>query len=111
MGGVIRSKAATISAFILLSASACACGPTLDVTPSEVVSQIEASLGPGDNSEKIEAYFAEQELGASFDRFNQRYQSIIRHPDSNYHAIVIYVYVDKEHRFTRAEANDSYTAW
>lgn len=81
------------------------------MTPSEVVTQIEASLRPGDSSEKIEAYFTQQELSASFDRSQQRYQSIIRHPESNYHAIVVYVYVDKERRFTRAEANDSYTSW
>ena len=85
--------------------------PTLDVTTAEVLNQIEASLGPGDSSERIEAYFAQRGLGASFDRFQQRYQSIIRHPDSNYHAIVIYVYVDEDRRFTRAEAYDTYTSW
>ena len=111
LGGVILSRAATITVLILLTASSGGCVPTLDVTPSEVLDRIESSLRPGDNAEKIEAYFDQQQLDASFDRFNQRYQSIIRHPKSNYHAIVIYIYVDEERRFTRAEAKNSYTMW
>jgi hypothetical protein len=106
---VILISRRAITAAILLSAITGACGPTLDVTPADVLTQIDASLGPGDSSEAIEAYFSDEGLGVSFDGFNQRYQSIIRHPESNYHAIVIYVYVDEERRFIRAEAHDSYT--
>ena len=86
------------------------CGPKLDISPQEVQTSIEAALSLGDDRSKIESYFEEQGLPFSYDRFSSRYQSIIRHPDSNFHAIVIYVNVDEEQRFLSAEAHDSYTA-
>ena len=85
------------------------CLSTLDTTPDEVEAKINSSLKPGDSAELIEKYFDEEGLGLSYDRFANRYNSIIRHPKSNYHAITIDVYVDEEKRFIRVEANDSYT--
>jgi len=83
--------------------------PTLDVNPQDVESGINTALKPGDSAEKIEEYLASQQLESFYDRFSSRYQGIIRHPDSNFHAITFYIYVDKNKTFTRAEANDSYT--
>lgn len=86
------------------------CEPTLDISPQEVESSFNQSLKPGDGAEKIEKYFRNEGLVFSFDEFSGRYQSIIRHPDSNYHAITIHVYVDSGKNFVRVEANDSYTS-
>ena len=83
--------------------------PTLDINPQDIESSINAALKPGDRAEKIEEYLASQKLESSYDEFSSRYQGIIRHPDSNFHAITFYIYVDKNKSFTRAEANDSYT--
>lgn len=64
-----------------------ACGPTLDVLALEVEQKINKELKPGDDAEKIEAYFKRDGLPVSYDEFSSRYQSIIRDTDSNYHAI------------------------
>jgi hypothetical protein len=85
------------------------CFPTLDTTPQEIEANINASLLPGDSSLKIEEYLASQKLESSYDEYNNRYQGIIRHPDSNFHAITFHIYVDDNKAFIRAEANDSYT--
>ena len=85
------------------------CMQTLDVTPAEVTSEINAQLKSGDSAFKIEDYFKSKGLSASFDAYSNRYQSIIRHPDSNFHAITIYIYVDNDKNFKSVEANDSYT--
>lgn len=86
-----------------------ACGSTLDVTASEVEQKISSELSPGDGYGKIEAYFEKEGLPFSYDEFNSRYQSIIRETDSSFHAIVIYVYVDGDRNFIKAETIDSYT--
>lgn len=85
------------------------CIATLDVTPEEVVSEINSALKQGDDAAKIEEYFATKKLGVSFDKYQNRYQSNIRHPESGFHAITIYVYVDSNKGFLGAEAFDSYT--
>lgn len=85
------------------------CVSTLDITPKEVEAKINSSLKPGDSAAKIEAYFENEGLGLSYDRFQDRYHSIIRHPESNFHAITIVIFVDQNKRFIRAEADDSYT--
>ena len=86
------------------------CEPTLDITPKQVESDFNLVLKVGDSSEKIESYFKSENIDYSFDDFSNRYQSIIRHPDSNYHAIVIHVYVDSNKNYLKVEARDSYTA-
>ncbi len=83
--------------------------PTLDTTPQELEININAALKSGDSAQKIEEYLTSQELDSSYDGYSNRYQGIIRHPDSNFHAIVFYIYVDKNKAFIKVEANDSYT--
>ena len=78
-------------------------------TPKEVEPEINSSLKPGDSADKMEAYFENEGLVLSYDRFQGRYHSIIRHPESNFHAITIVIFVDEKRRFIRAEADDSYT--
>ena len=81
----------------------------VDTTPHEVVSKINNGLKQGDSSQTIEEYLASQKLDASYDGFSSRYQGIIRHPNSNFHAIVFYINVDKNKTFVNVEAHDSYT--
>jgi hypothetical protein len=85
------------------------CVSKLDITPQEVEAKINASLKVGDSSEIIEAYFKQEGLGFSYDKHESRYQSIIRHPKSDFHAIIIYIYIDNQKGFLKAEAHDSYT--
>jgi hypothetical protein len=83
--------------------------PTLDTTPQELETSINTALKPGDSTQKIEQYLASKNLASSYDGFSNRYQGIIRHPDSSFHAIVFYIYVDKSKAFIKVEAHDSYT--
>ncbi|MEZ5547016.1 MAG: hypothetical protein R3E74_04485 [Pseudomonadales bacterium] len=83
--------------------------PTLDISPEDIEADINTALRPGDSAETIEEYLHSKYLGASYDGFSSRYQGIIRHPDSNFHAIIFHIYVDENNKFIRAEANDSYT--
>ena len=85
------------------------CFPTLDTTPEEVEADISSALKPGDAAETIEAYLRKRGLGFSYDRFANRYQAIIRHPDSNFHAITIHILLDPQKRYAGVEADDSYT--
>lgn len=102
-------KASWLITLLTLTLLLSSCFQKLEVTPEEVVSEINAKLIAGDEKEKIEAYFKNKDLDSSFDNYAQRYQSIIRHPESGFHAIVIYIYVDENQSFIRAEVNDSYT--
>lgn len=76
---------------------------------TDVESDFRAALKLGDSAEKIEAFFQSQKLGFDFDKYQDRYQSIIRSPSTDFHAIVIFVNVDKEKRFKAIQAQDSYT--
>jgi hypothetical protein len=77
--------------------------------PARVRSEFNAALKPGDPSEKIEAYFKGRSLEFDYDKYQHRYQSTMRSTKSNFHAISIYVNVDKERRFESVDAFDSYT--
>lgn len=85
------------------------CFPTLERTPEKVVADISSTLKLGDPAETIEAYFREHGLQFSYNRVDNKYQAIIRHPDSNFHAISIHVLLDSQKRYAGVEANDSYT--
>ena len=96
---------------ILIAATLFGCGPKLDASSDEIQVQFEAALSPGDSASTIESYFAKRGLDATFDEFADRYQSTIRHPESDFHAISIYVNVDNNQQFVGVEAHDSYTLW
>jgi hypothetical protein len=87
------------------------CHPRLDSTPEQVEAEFSSALAPGDNADAIEAYFRKRGLEFSYDRFTNRYNAIIRHPESDYHAITIYVLLDPQKRFSGVEARDSYTSF
>ncbi len=72
--------------------------------------ELQAAMKVGDSREKIESVLKGRSLETTYDKYSQRYQSIMRRPTTDFHAIVIYVNVDKERRFVSVEAHDSYTA-
>ena len=85
------------------------CLPKLDITPEKVEAEILSALKPGDNSEAIESYLQKRGLAYSYDRFANRYQAIIRHPESDFHTITIHTLLDPAKHFKGVEANNSYT--
>jgi hypothetical protein len=85
------------------------CYQTLDTTPEQVKTEISSALRPGASSTDIEAYFQGRGLEFSYDQYLSRYQAIIRHPKSNFHAITIHIVVDQQKRYVSVEAEDSYT--
>ena len=89
--------------------TASGCYPTLDTTPEQVEEEISSALAPGDNAATVEAYLRKRGLEFSYDRFANRYQAIIRHPESHFHAITVHVLLDPEKKFLGVEADDSYT--
>jgi hypothetical protein len=94
---------------LLATFGALGCAPTLDIEPETVEADIASVLEPGASAEEIETCLRERGLTFSYDRFQNRYQSIIRHPKSNFHAITIVVHLDERRKFKSVEARDSYT--
>jgi hypothetical protein len=85
------------------------CSRSPVTTPVEVEADLLEALGHGADAQVIEAHLRERKLPFSYDRFANRYQSIIRDPDSDAHAITIYIRLDPDGRFAGVEARDSYT--
>ena len=78
--------------------------------PEQVKSDIERHLKPGDPHTAVEKALKGQKLGFSYDKYANRYQSIIRQRHSNFKAVVIHVYLDEQRRFLRVETRNSYTS-
>jgi hypothetical protein len=71
---------------------------------------IQQNLKPGDPAAKIEAFFKQHNLPYGFDRFNQRYESTMDLPGRKIESVVtIYIYVNEDRSFKRAEVRMSYT--
>lgn len=101
-----------LSFAVLLTLSATACTEKSTATSREVQSSIDRALRRGSSAADIERFFREQNLPYTYDRFANRYQSVIRGVSDNPgidQAIVIHVYVDDARTFTRAEVRDSFT--
>nr|MBS0019329.1 hypothetical protein [Gammaproteobacteria bacterium] len=79
---------------------------SLDTLNAELVEALEV----GDEAQRIESVLAGVGATYSWDGFQDRYQAIIRHPSSSFHAITIYVYVDEQRRLRTIEVNDSFSA-
>lgn len=90
-----------------------ACGTGVP-TSKEVARSIESTLVPGDDGHRIEEVMAALGAGCSLDRFNQRYQCIIRDPNPDlprgYHSISIYIYLGGQDGFLRSEVRDSFSS-
>jgi DNA-binding transcriptional regulator PaaX len=78
----------------------------------EVSNLITSELKVGDGAQTIEAFFERHDIAFSYNRFDQRYQAIIRDVAGDPkvdQAIVIHVYVDHQRRLVRSEVKDSFT--
>jgi hypothetical protein len=86
------------------------CPPFVEMRPVDVVSSFEANVRVGDDAKVVEANLESLELAFTWDAYSGRYQAIRRHPVSNFHAVVVAVYLDEQGRYTRVDAYDSFTA-
>ena len=82
------------------------------VSVDTVRAMIDEDLSIGASTQEIESFFEQHGLANSFDRFQDRYQSIIR--DVSPYSFIdksvrIYVHTDSERKFVRAEVFLSYT--
>lgn len=78
----------------------------------EVNNLITSELEVGAGAQAIETFFERHDMVFSYNRFDQRYQAIIRDVAKDQkvdQAILIHVYVDDQRRFVRAEVKDSFT--
>ena len=78
----------------------------------EIQRLIEANLKVGASSEEIEAFLDKFGISGSYDRYNNRYNSIIRdvaHDPKLDQSVVIHLFVGDNKRFRRAEVFDSFT--
>src|SRR5258708_8440802 len=90
-----------------LSASI-ACGREAEaMTKEHIRSLITKELTRGTRSDLVEAFFKRHDLNFDYDRFANGYQGLVR--VSQYHAITIYIYLDADKKFARAEVEDSFT--
>lgn len=101
-----------LSMAILMALSGTAGSEERKMTSVEVQTSIDRALVSGSSAADIERFFEANKLPYTYDRFAQRYQSIIRDVSKERgvdHAIVIHIYVDDARKFIRAEVRDSFT--
>ena len=98
-------KVALLSLLLLVSA----CSSTLNTTPRQVEADVSAALKQGATTQEIEAYLRQRGLEFSYDKYANRYQAIIRQPQSTFNAITIHILLDEQKTYSGVEAEDSYT--
>ena len=100
----------SIVLLLLATASALSgCSRGLETTPEAVEAEISAALPMGADAVAVEKYLEHRNLAFTYDRLSNRYQSIIRDPESDAHAITIHIFLDAQKRFAGLDARDSYT--
>jgi len=86
------------------------CPPFVKTSVEGIKAEFKNKVTLGESKEAIEKAFNEMGLTYSWDRFQNKYNAIIRHPDSNFHAITIKVFVDENGKFKEIMVRDSFTA-
>ena len=82
------------------------------MTSGQIRSLIEQELSVGDSAIEIEKFLKLNEITYSFDKYNKRYQCLIRDPsgkETGYHSIVIYISVDEWNQYLTFKVFDSFT--
>jgi hypothetical protein len=107
----VRILMIVLFASSLFALSAC---HAREVGAADLQKLIQQSLKPGDSGAEIVRFFEEHKLPYDFDLVNQRYESVV--PASQQRniigvksAISIYIYVNKDRSFQRAEVEKFYT--
>lgn len=86
------------------------CPPFARETPGEIVSRFGERIALGAPAAQVEDTLRGMGVSFSWDEYNHRYQGIIRAPGSNFHALIIHVYLDGTGGYEKIEAKDSF-AW
>jgi len=98
-----------VTVILVLALYGCSNAPEV-IRAADIQNQLSSSLQDGSTRADVEAALDKLHIGYSFDKYASRYHGIIRNAGGPMdHAVVVYVYVDKDGRFTRLEARDSYT--
>ena len=82
------------------------------MSSEHVRSVIDEELSLKDTSQEIENFLNSKGIMYSYDKYNSRYQCIIRDPsgkERGQHSIVIYINVDDKKRYVGSKVFDSYT--
>lgn len=85
------------------------CEKMKNMSSKHVRSIIDDELSLKDTSQEIENFLNSKGITYSYDKYNRRYQCIVRDKDVGKHSIVIYINVDEEKRYVSSEVFDSYT--
>ena len=85
------------------------CPGFVDIELSDLEKKFNLEVKKGDSTEKIEAALNKLNINFSWDKYSGRYHGIIRHPNTNFHAIVVYIYLDRSNGFSKIDIHDSFT--
>jgi len=85
------------------------CPPFVDMSLDDLRAEFEGRVKVGDEPSVVETALSELGVSFSWDRFQRRYQGIIRHPSSSWHTVVVIVHLDEQRRFKMLEVHDSFT--
>ena len=94
---------------VSLPSSIGVCPPFVNLSLQELEKSFLEQVEIGAPASIIELALDELGVTYSWDRFQQRYQGIIRHTSSSFHAITFHVYVDDQGGFKDIQINDSFT--
>nr|CAP48509.1 putative integron gene cassette protein [uncultured bacterium] len=85
------------------------CPRFVEVLPAEVAQRFDDIVEPDGSRPAIEDALRDLGIDYSWDRLQGRYQGIIRAPDSNFHALVVHIYLDESGIYQRIDVYDSFT--
>ncbi|MBI5276583.1 MAG: hypothetical protein HY854_08980 [Burkholderiales bacterium] len=91
------------------AAKSASCPEFVRRTPADLRRDFGERVKVGDDRSKIEQALIELGLPFSWDRFSGRYQAVLGTPSSDFHAVVVHVYVDERQAYKSFEAIDSFT--
>ena len=86
------------------------CPPFVETLPSEIAERFNTVVAPNASRKAVEAALSDLEVAYSWDEYQGRYQGVVRTPGSNFHALVIHVYMNQSETYERIEVNDSFTS-
>lgn len=87
-----------------------ACPPFVDVRLSELQALFEQQVASAATPEQIETELSQLGVEYSWNKYQSTYQGVLRHPESNFHAIAIRLLMGADQKVERIEIEDSFTA-
>ena len=86
------------------------CPPILAIDIDELRARFDEEVNVGDSPELIKSALQNIGVSYSWDGITGRYQGVIRHPESQFHAISVLVYTDEKGNYKHIEVRDSFTS-